>query len=68
MSEEKYIILTHNEIQQIFKFCATHNYENVVIFSNNCGGIGDTLHIALQDEWNDNKNCEKQNITDYESF
>lgn len=68
MSEEKYIILTHHQVQRIFQFCATHNYENVVIFSNNCGGIGNTLHIALQDDWNADNNCKRDNITDYESW
>lgn len=67
MSEEKWIILTHTEIQRIFKYCATHNYENVVIFCNNCG-CGNSLHITLQDNWNDNKKCEKEDITDYKSW
>lgn len=68
MQEEKWIILTPNEIQEIYKFCAVHNSQNVIIFDTPCGGIGNLLHIATQNEWHEDKNCNKKDITDYDSW
>ena len=64
----KYIILTHNEVQQIFKYCANHNYENVIVFDEGVGGIGNCTYVATQNEWLKNKECEKLDITDYERW
>lgn len=62
------IILTHKEIQQIFRYCVLNNYANVVIFDEPCGGIGNLLHICKQEDWQVNKDCKKEDITDYESW
>lgn len=66
MNKIKFIILTPLEVEEIYSFSKLKK-QNVVIRSANCGGIGDSLHITTQNDYN----CRMNNwvdITDYEAF
>ena len=64
----KWIILTSKEVEAIHSYCKSHDNKNVIIFDEGVGGIGSCTYVATQDEWLKNKECEKSDITDYESW
>ena len=64
----KWIILSAKEVQKISEYCSKHNYKNVIVFDEGVGGIGSCTYVTTQDEWLKNKECEKVDITDYESW
>lgn len=65
---EKWMILTAHNVQEIFEFCKSHNWENVIVFDEVVGGIANMTHIALQEDWLKDKNCRRADITDYERW
>ena len=63
---EKFIILTPKEIQQLYNY--SNNYEGNVVILSFTIGIGDAIKLAQQNEWCNNKDCEQEDITDYDSW
>ena len=64
---DNFMILTHKEIERIKEYCNKNNNKNVIILSYN-EGIGNIHLITLQTEYNRDKECLKEDITDYEAW
>ena len=65
MHNSVFIILTPNEVEEIYSFCKLKK-QNIVLKSSNCG-IGDAKKITTQKEYSNREN-KWLNITDYDSW
>ena len=64
------IILTHKEIERIFKFSRKNKTDNVIVIHTNWGELArgdyeDTIKVVFQSDWLQNTRCKKQDVTDY---
>lgn len=62
------LTLTAQEVENLYKFCKDNDNKNIVILTEP-HGIGETTFATTQEQWLEkNIECNKTDITDYESW